>query len=273
MAKKISALEMIDDLAGWLQNISDSDNPELQKAFSEHKKTDLSKLKVKTATKGAAIKGKGKGANQREQEQKQEGSAKAKKQKQPKQKQKQKQPASKKKMTNPENPPFARLDIRVGRIVSAELHPNADSLFVEKIDLGEEHPRTIVSGLRKHYSLEEFVGHKCLVVVNLKPSPLRDIMSYGMVLAAKNEDQSVVELVQWPEGSHLGERITYKGYDVWDIEPDLEVNSKKKNSAWAKAIKSFCTNEDSVPCFDGQSLVTSAGACLTKSNIPNGTIS
>jgi len=272
MTKEMSALEMIDDLAGWLQNTPDDNSPELQKAFGEHKKTDLSKLNVKAAPEAA--KGKGKGANKKEQqqEQKQEGSAKAKKQKQPK-KQKQKQPAPKKKMTNPDNPPFARLDIRVGRIVSAENHPNADSLFVEQIDLGEEHPRTIVSGLRKHYSLEEFVGHKCLVVVNLKPSPLRDIMSYGMVLAAKNEDQSVVELVQWPEGSHLGERITYKDYDVWDIEPDLEVNAKKKNSAWAKGVKSFCTNEGSVPCFDGQPLVTSAGACLTKSRLANATIS
>jgi len=263
----MSALELIDDCAAWLDAFPEGDSPELQKAFSEHKKTDLSKLKLKQPSKQLSQKpvaAKGKEAKTEKQD-------KPKKQKQPKPKQK--QAAPKKALSNPDNPPFARLDIRVGRIVSAELHPNADSLFVEKIDLGEEQPRTVVSGLRKHYSLEHFVGHKCLVVVNLKPSPLRDIMSYGMVMAAKNEDDSVVELVQWPEGSHLGERVTYQGYDVWDIEPDLQVNSKKKNSAWAKAINSFCTNEGGVPCFDEKPLVTSAGACSTKSHLPKAKIS
>lgn len=147
--------------------------------------------------------------------------------------------------------------------MSAHKHPDADSLYVERIDLGEAEPRQIVSGLAPHYVLEEFVGHKCLVVVNLKPGDLRGVVSYGMVLCAKSPD--CVELVEWPEGSVVGERVTYEGYDVFDIAPDLEVNAKKKTSAWHKAVPDFKTDNHSLPCFGGKALVTSAGRCFLKS--------
>lgn len=49
----------------------------------------------------------------------------------------------------------SRLDLRVGRIISAEKHPDADSLYVEQVDVGEAAPRTVVSGLVKHIPLEQ----------------------------------------------------------------------------------------------------------------------
>lgn len=49
----------------------------------------------------------------------------------------------------------SRLDLRVGRIVTAEKHPDADSLYVEQVDVGEAAPRTVVSGLVKHVPLEQ----------------------------------------------------------------------------------------------------------------------
>lgn len=52
----------------------------------------------------------------------------------------------------------SRLDIRVGRILTAIRHPDADSLYVGEVDVGEETPRTLVSGLAKHVSLEEVRG-------------------------------------------------------------------------------------------------------------------
>lgn len=82
-----------------------------------------------------------------------------------------------------ENSP-ARLDIRVGKIVEVSRHPDADSLYVEKIDLGEEKPRTIVSGLVNFVPIEQMQNRIVVVLCNLKPQKMRGIESYGMVLCA-----------------------------------------------------------------------------------------
>lgn len=65
-------------------------------------------------------------------------------------------------------PLFARLDIRVGKILKAWKHPNADTLYVEEIDVGEEKPRQICSGLLKFIPLEHMQGAETLVICNLK---------------------------------------------------------------------------------------------------------
>lgn len=78
----------------------------------------------------------------------------------------------------------SRLDIRVGRIVEVAKHPDADSLYVEKIDLGEEQPRTIVSGLVNFIPIEEMQNRLVVVLCNLKPAKMRGIESQGMVLCA-----------------------------------------------------------------------------------------
>lgn len=79
----------------------------------------------------------------------------------------------------------SRLDIRVGKIVDVKKHPDADSLYVEKIDLGENNgPRTIVSGLVNYVPIEEMQDRMVLVLANLKAANLRGIPSHGMVLCA-----------------------------------------------------------------------------------------
>lgn len=75
-----------------------------------------------------------------------------------------------------------KLDLRVGLIVSCKLHPDADSLYVEEIDVGEEVPRTVVSGLAKHIPLEKMVNQRLIVVCNMKPAALRGIKSHAMVI-------------------------------------------------------------------------------------------
>lgn len=78
----------------------------------------------------------------------------------------------------------SRLDIRVGKIVEVSKHPEADALYVEKIDLGEEKPRTIVSGLVNFVPIEEMQNRMVVVLCNLKPAKMRGIESQGMVLCA-----------------------------------------------------------------------------------------
>lgn len=86
-----------------------------------------------------------------------------------------------------------RLELRVGRVVEASLHPGAESLFVEKIDVGEPSgPRQIVSGLKKYYQLADILGRSVVVLCNIKPANMRGVESQGMVLVASTTDDSRV---------------------------------------------------------------------------------
>lgn len=80
---------------------------------------------------------------------------------------------------------FAKSDIRIGHILEAEKHPNADKLLVLKVDTGVE-VRTIVSGIAAYYKPEEIVGKKVTLLANLEPRKIRGIESKGMILMAEN---------------------------------------------------------------------------------------
>ena len=83
---------------------------------------------------------------------------------------------------------FAKIELKVGKVISCEKVPKADKLLCSKVDLGEGEPRTIVSGIAKWYTPEEMVGKSVVVVANLKPAKLRGIMSEGMLLCASQGD-------------------------------------------------------------------------------------
>jgi methionyl-tRNA synthetase len=82
---------------------------------------------------------------------------------------------------------FAKLDLRVALVVAAEPHPNADRLLVLRVRLGTAE-RTVVAGIRAHYTPEELVGRKIIVVANLAPVKLRGVESQGMILAASDAE-------------------------------------------------------------------------------------
>lgn len=79
---------------------------------------------------------------------------------------------------------FKKLDLRVGKVLKAEDHPNADKLFKLTVDVGDPEPRTICAGLKAFYTKQEMEGREAIVVYNLAPRPLRGIDSCGMLLAA-----------------------------------------------------------------------------------------
>ena len=89
-------------------------------------------------------------------------------------------------------PPLPRLEIRVGKIIEIGKHPDADSLYVEKVDVGEPEPRTIVSGLVQYCPIESMLQREVIVLCNLKPRALKGITSFGMLLCASNEDHTQV---------------------------------------------------------------------------------
>jgi methionyl-tRNA synthetase len=82
---------------------------------------------------------------------------------------------------------FAKMDIRTGTVLTAEKMPKSDKLLKLSIDLGFE-TRTILSGIAKHFTPEEIVGKKVVVLANLAPRKMMGIMSNGMVLMAENAE-------------------------------------------------------------------------------------
>ena len=87
---------------------------------------------------------------------------------------------------------FARLDIRVGKVVKAERVPGARKLLRLEVDLGEPEPRQLVAGLAGFYEPEELVGMNVVVLANLKPKRIMGVESRGMLLAADVDGRPVL---------------------------------------------------------------------------------
>ena len=160
----------------------------------------------------------------------------------------------------------SKLDIRVGIIKNAWEHEDAEKLFCEEIDVGEESPRRIASGLRAHYSLDELVGQRVLVLCNLKARKLVGFESHGMVLCA-SDNEGKVKFVEPPDGAAVGDRITAVGFDG---EPATENQVIKKKMLEA-IFPDLRTDADGIVTFRGVPLSTSAGPC--KPNLPNAMVS
>ncbi len=87
---------------------------------------------------------------------------------------------------------FEKVDLRVGRVVACEKHPDSDKLLILKVDLGEDEPRQIVSGIAKSYTAGQMIGKSVIIVANLKPAIIRGVESNGMLLAGKDENELAV---------------------------------------------------------------------------------
>jgi methionyl-tRNA synthetase len=86
---------------------------------------------------------------------------------------------------------FARIDLRVARVIEASAIEGADRLLRLVVDLGGE-TRQLVAGIKKTYAPETLVGKHIIVVANLKPAQLRGVESRGMLLAASTDDGPIV---------------------------------------------------------------------------------
>ncbi|KAI9221620.1 hypothetical protein BC828DRAFT_380556 [Blastocladiella britannica] len=170
-----------------------------------------------------------------------------------------------------------RLDVRVGRIISAERHPDAESLYVEKIDVGEDEPRTIISGLVKHIPIDQMQNRPCLVLCNLKPAKMRGIFSAGMVLcssSAQADGSEKVEVLAPPANAAPGTHITYDGIERGDVTPDAVLAPKKK--VWESVQPGLFTNDKKVAGFIDHEgtfhAMSAAGGKVTSATIKGGPI-
>jgi aminoacyl tRNA synthase complex-interacting multifunctional protein 1 len=182
---------------------------------------------------------------------------------------KEKAPKAPKGPKPPAEAPFlspSAIDLRVGHIIKAIPHPNADSLYVSTIACGDppdtpntsihenQVVRTVCSGLNGLIPLSEMQNRKIVAVCNLKPVTMRGIKSAAMVLAASprlapgEEDmhKGPVELVQVPDDAVAGERIYFEGWDQG--EPEAVLNPKKK--VWETLQPGFTTTDGLDVGFD-----------------------
>lgn len=161
---------------------------------------------------------------------------------------------------------ISKLDIRVGVITKAWEHDQGDKLFCEEIDIGEESPRQIASGLRDHYQLQDLEGQRVLVLANLKARKLMGFPSHGMVLCALNKNDGTVKLVEPPKGAAIGERVFVEGFEG---EPATENQVVKKKMLEA-IFPDLATDANGVACYRNVPLQTSAGPC--QGTFPNAAV-
>ncbi len=102
---------------------------------------------------------------------------------------------------------FAKVDLRVGQVLSAERIPKADKLLLMKVDVGEEQPRQILAGIAQYYEPEKLVGRKVVIVANLKPRKLRGYESQGMVVAASYGEEGRPVIATFTEDVPNGARL------------------------------------------------------------------
>ena len=94
---------------------------------------------------------------------------------------------------------FRKLDLRVGRILSAEFIPDATKLLKLQVDIGTE-TRQVVAGIATRYQPKDLIGQTVILVANLKPVRIRGVESQGMILAAGDREvQALATFTEKPE--------------------------------------------------------------------------
>ena len=100
---------------------------------------------------------------------------------------------------------FMKMQFQVGEIIACEEVPKSKKLLCSQVKIGSQ-VKQIVSGIKQHYSAEEMVGKKVMVLVNLKPAKLAGVMSEGMLLCAEDAEGNLALLTpekEMPAGAEI----------------------------------------------------------------------
>jgi len=169
-----------------------------------------------------------------------------------------------------------RIALRAGTILTAEAHPEADSLLVLSVDCGDKKddgslgdPRTVVAGLAGKIAPADLVQKKVVCLTNLKPSKMRGIESKAMLLAAAtgNDGNEEVQLLSLPDSMSNGELLSFENLEK--PEPDTMLKSKGALKVWDRVKAELKTNTDGEVVYtkDGKEnkIITSDGSALKTS--------
>lgn len=176
---------------------------------------------------------------------------------------------------DPNQVDFTKMEFKVGCITKVWNHETADRLYCEDIDVGEEMPRAVASGLRQYYTLEEMQGRKVIVVCNLKESKLQGFISCGMVLAAKTTgDNARIVLLDPPSDAVVGDTVYIEGLSEGDIGGGIPLTAArvKKLKIWESVSQDLSTDSTGTACWKGKQLLV-AGKSVTATSAPNSPIS
>jgi methionine--tRNA ligase beta chain len=129
---------------------------------------------------------------------------------------------------------FHLLDIRIGLVVEVADHPNADKLYVEKVDVGDADPLTIVSGLRAFIKAEHLKGSLVLVLCNIEPQNIEGVDSIGEVLCCSNSDNTQLSLISPSVKVKPGTRVSIQGTFL-----HAKVHNMVSKSFWKSVLFDF----------------------------------
>ena len=168
---------------------------------------------------------------------------------------------------NANQPDICKLEFKVGVITKVWVHPESDKLYCEEIDVGEETgPRQIGSGLQAHFTLEQMLGQRLLIVSNLRARNLGGFKSNGMILCATQHKPDgsgeIIEFVEPPVGAPVGEVVTFEGLPTPEPFSGAQVDKKKVFQACLEGMK---TTDKCEAAWNGHVFVTSAGPCTVSS--------
>jgi aminoacyl tRNA synthase complex-interacting multifunctional protein 1 len=142
------------------------------------------------------------------------------------------------------------LNLKVGKIIQCNFHPDADKLYVSKINVGTENEVQVCSGLVNYIDRSKLLNKEVVLLTNLKPSKMRGVLSQAMVLATESQDGSVVELINPPKDASVGDQL-YFG-DAIEKDP-----ARLKSKVWQEIQAHLFTNGNGEAVFktDNEELV------------------
>lgn len=174
-----------------------------------------------------------------------------------------------KKKKQKKNPPavehVGRLDMRVGTIVEVNPAPDADTLYLTKVDIGGEF-LSIVAGLTKYLSVDDLIGRNVIILCNLKPSKLRGHLSEGMIMCAKNADTT--EVLEPPKNAKPGDLVYCESYDRTPAE-----GGRDKKRLYDSLAPDMLTNDQLIACYKGSYLYVPEKGNIVVKSLKNSPIS
>jgi len=258
------------------ETILKQENAQLRKIV-EKLKSDLTALELRNGKiqvalpkpqKQQAQKSKKESANQK-QESKPEAKKEEKSEDKPKKEKKQKESKPKAAPAPPaDDKPIdvSRLSMKVGKIVECVKHPDADALYLEKIECGEAQPRQVISGLVKHIPIEEMQNRMVVILCNLKPAKMRGIMSEAMVMCASTPEK--VEILAPPSGAAPGDVVTVPGFEGAPDEM-IKPTNKKAVSIFEQLAPDLKTNDNGEASYKGVAWEVKGKGSITSQSLKN----
>jgi len=135
----------------------------------------------------------------------------------------------------------SRLLMKVGKIIECVKHPDADALYLEKIECGEDKPRQVISGLVKHVPIEEMQNRMVILLCNLKPAKMRGVLSEAMVMCASTPEK--VEILLPPSDAVPGDLVTVPGFEG-PADELIKPTNKKAVSIFEQVAPDLKTNAE-----------------------------